>query len=242
MTKREKALAGAALVAAGLGVGSGLILKKAGIVYMKMLLCAVIAYLIGSLSPAALISKLKHEDLSKGEKGNLGATNTTLAFGKTFGLLVMLLDVFKGFLAVKIATWVVPETEWVAMLAGFLAVLGHCFPFYLKFKGGKGLATFGGAVLAYNPLFFLFALITGVIVVLITNSGTAITYYAALIFPIFVAFKSESIPTTVICIAMSLFMMAMFIPNLIKAIKGEEHKSRDFLKKNTPKSETTENK
>lgn len=209
---------------------------------MKIILCILLGYLIGSLSPSALIAKLKHKNLRKEGSGNLGATNTTIVIGKAFGFLVMVLDIFKGFLAVKIATWIVPEITWLPMLVGFCAVLGHCFPFYLKFKGGKGLAAFGGVILAYNPLFFLFVLTTGVIIVLIANSGTALSYYAALTFPIFVAFTSKSIPMIAICIVMSLFMMIIFIPNVIKAIKGEEYKSRDFLKKSLKKSETTENK
>ena len=198
---------------------------------MRYFFCILIAYLIGSLSPAALIAKLKHKNLSKEGTGNLGATNTSLVIGKMFGFLVMVLDIFKGFLAVKIATWIIPETEWFAMMAGFFAVIGHCFPFYLKFKGGKGLAAFGGVILAYNPLFFLFVLTTGVVLVLIVNSGTTLSYYAALIFPIYVAITSKSVSTITVCIIMSLFMMIIFIPNLKKAIKGEEHKSRDFLKK-----------
>lgn len=198
---------------------------------MKIFLCILIGYLLGSLSPSALVAKLKHKNLKKEGTGNLGATNTTLVFGRLFGFIVMILDIFKGFLSVKIATLIVPEVEWLAMLVGFFAVIGHCFPFYLKFKGGKGLAAFGGVILAYNPLFFLFVLITGVIIVLISNSGTALTYYATVAFPVYVAITTQSIPKIVVCILMSLFMMIIFIPNLKKAIKGQEHKSRDFLKK-----------
>ena len=153
---------------------------------------------------------------------------------------MLVFDIFKGFLAFKLATWIVPEVEWLAMLAGFAAVIGHCFPFYLKFKGGKGLAAFGGVILAYNPLFFLFVLSTGVVIVLIANSGTTLSYYAALIFPTYVSLTSKNIPAIVICIIMSLFVMAIFIPNLKKAIRGRETKSRDFLKKQFnkgPKSE-----
>ena len=198
---------------------------------MKYILCILLAYLIGSLSPSALIAKIKHKDLRKEGTGNLGATNTTLVFGKMFGFIVMVFDVFKGFLAVKISTWVLPEIEWFALLTGLFAIIGHCFPFYLKFKGGKGLASFGGVVLAYNPLFFLFVLITGVIIVLIVNSGTALLYYAALVFSIYAVIAESSIPTIVVCIIISLFMMIVFIPDVKKAINGQEPKSRDFLKK-----------
>lgn len=207
---------------------------------MEYVITAVIAYLLGSLSPSALIAKIKHKNLKKEGTGNLGATNTMLVFGKMLGFLVMILDIFKGFLAVKIAMWIVPEVEWFAMLAGFLAVIGHCFPFYLKFKGGKGLAAFGGTILAYNPLFFLFVLTTGVIIVLIANCGATLAYYAALVFPIYVSITTKNISTIVVCIIMSLFMMIIFIPNLKKAIKGQEHKSRDFLKSRINKESKSE--
>ena len=203
---------------------------------MKYFICILLAYLIGSLSPSALLAKIKHKNLKKEGTGNLGATNTTLVFGKMFGFLVMVLDIFKGFLAVKITAWIVPEVEWLAILAGFCAVIGHCFPFYLKFKGGKGLAAFGGVILAYNPLFFLFVLTTGVVIVLLIISGTALSYYAALAFPIYVAITNPSVLVLAICIVMSLFMMIIFIPNLKKAIKGQEHKSRDFFKKSITKN------
>lgn len=202
---------------------------------MKIFICIIFAYLLGSLSPSALISKLKHKSLHEIGTGNLGATNTALTFGRHLGALVMVLDIFKGFLTVKIATLIVPEIEWLAMLAGFCAVIGHCFPFYLKFKGGKGLAAFGGIIFAYDPLLFLFVLSTGVILVLIVNSGTALAYYSALVFSIYVTITIKNIPTVLICITMSVFMMIVFIPNLKKAIIGQEVKSRNFLKRTNNK-------
>lgn len=204
---------------------------------MKKFLCIVIAYLIGSLSPAALIGKIKHKNLREEGTRNLGATNTTLVIGKSYGFLVMLFDVFKGFFAVRIAAKIAPEADWLPMLAGFFAIIGHCFPFYLKFKGGKGLAAFGGVLLAYSPLLFLFEFVTGIVLMLIANSGTALTYYTALTFPIFAALAGGGIPTILICIAISLFLMIKFLPNLKKAIRGEEYKSRDFLRQNFEKTD-----
>lgn len=198
---------------------------------MKYLLCILIAYLIGSLSPSALIAKIKHKNLKEEGSGNLGATNTTLVIGKMYGFIVMVLDIFKGYLSVKITTYVVPNAEWFAMLSGFFAIIGHCFPFYLKFKGGKGLATFGGVILAYKPLLFLFLLISGALLVLVVNSATILPYYGSVAFPIYVAITTKYFPIIAVCTAMSLFMMIIFIPNLKKAINGQEYKSREFLKK-----------
>ena len=197
---------------------------------MRLLFCIAIGYLLGSLSPSAFISKLKHKNLRDEGTGNLGATNTALVFGKLFGIIVMLFDLLKGFGAVKIAALIIPDSEWIPMLAGFFAVIGHCFPFYLKFKGGKGLASFGGVILAYSPLLFIIGISTGAIIVLITNTGAALAYYAALIFPTYVLFVCQSKFTFIVSLAISVFIMIIFLPNLKRAIRGEDYKSRDFLK------------
>lgn len=200
---------------------------------MKYLFCILLGYLIGSLSPSALISKLKHKDVRKHGTGNLGATNVSLTFGRKFGFLVMIFDILKGFFAVKLAQWIVPDMAWFAMVTGFFAVIGHCFPFYLKFKGGKGLAAFGGVILAYQPLLFLFILISGVAIVLISNIGTTMSLYTPTAFAIYVLATNRDIPTVIVCVAMSLFLWIIFIPNLIKVIRGQEMKSNEFLGRNS---------
>lgn len=128
---------------------------------MAYIFSVIIGYLLGCLSPAALISKIKRKNLRKNGTGNLGATNVMLNFGKRFGALVMLFDIFKAFAAYKLAELLFPSAAFVGIAAGFAAVVGHVFPFYMKFKGGKGLAAFAGMVLAYNPWLFLFLLLTG---------------------------------------------------------------------------------
>ena len=99
---------------------------------MKFLICILLAYLIGSLSPSALIAKIKHKDLKKEGTGNLGATNTALVFGQAFGLIVMVFDLFKGFLAVKISVWIIPGAKWFA-----LHVIVYDDSFYSKCKTGN---------------------------------------------------------------------------------------------------------
>ena len=202
---------------------------------MKITFCILIGYLLGSLNPAALISRLKHKSLRNVGTGNLGATNTALVFGKKLGALVMIFDIAKAYLSVWCARWIAPEYEWLAMLTGAFAVLGHCFPFYLKFKGGKGLAAFGGLVLAYDPLLFLILLITGVALVVITNCGTALAYFAAVFFPAFVCVTDRNVPNKVISVILSIFLMVIFIPNLLRALSGKDSKPRDFIKEHLHK-------
>lgn len=139
----------------------------------------LIGYLLGMLSPAALFAKRKKVNLRKCGTGNLGATNTTMVLGKKYGALVMILDIGKAFLACKLAELLFPELAVADLLAGAASVVGHIFPFYMKFKGGKGLAAFGGMILAYNPWILLGLLAVGIVLIFIFNYGIAITIFAA---------------------------------------------------------------
>lgn len=202
---------------------------------MAYIVCTVIGYLLGCLSPAALVSKLKGKNIRKCGTCNLGATNVMLNFGKRLGAVVMLIDIFKAFLAVKLAELIFPQISWIGMLAGFAAIVGHVFPFYMRFKGGKGLASFAGVVLAYNPWLFLFLLLTGCTLMIIVNYSFILPFYAASVFPIFAALASRSIPLTLLCAASSALIMIMHAGNVKKAIDGTDNKIRDFIRKTAHK-------
>ena len=154
-----------------------------------------------------------------------------LVFGKKLGALVMLFDMAKAFLAVWCAKLIAPLIAWLPLAAGLFAVLGHCFPFYLKFKGGKGLAAFAGVVLAYRPTLFLFLLITGVVLMLIANYTFILPFYAAAFFAAYVAIRDGSIIMTVFATSASALVVIMHFGNFKKAIAGKERKVRDFIKK-----------
>lgn len=196
----------------------------------KIILCLLIAYLLGSISPAAIIAKCKKIDLRDGGTKNLGATNTTLLIGRTWGAFVMLFDIAKGFMAVRIAQWILPTMLSVSLASGFFAVLGHCFPFYMKFKGGKGLAAFGGAVLAYNPLLFLFLLITGVVLMLLVNYSYIMPFYGAIGFALHVAIHTDQALPIFIALLLSLLVFGKHFGNFKKARRGEDFTVRDFIR------------
>ena len=113
---------------------------------MAYLVSIVLGYFLGCSNLAYYLSRCKQVDFRKGGSGNLGASNTTLLLGWRAGILVAIHDIAKGALAVVLAKLLFPEAEYAAAAAGTAAVLGHVFPFYLKFKGGKGLASFYGVV------------------------------------------------------------------------------------------------
>jgi len=197
---------------------------------MKILICIIFGYLLGCLNPAELISRLKHKSLRENGSGNLGTTNTLLVFGKKYAAIVLAFDMAKSLFAFKTATWVAPEVEWLGLASGFAAVVGHCFPFYLKFKGGKGLASFAGVVLAYRPFLFLFLLFTGMGLMIIVNYSFILPFYAASFFAVYAAIKEASLVAALLAVSLAALIIAMHFGNLKKVLRGQENKVRDVIK------------
>lgn len=154
---------------------------------MYIVWCILIGYLIGCLSPSYLISKIKKIDVRKKGSGNLGATNVGLVIGKKWGVAVMIFDILKAYAAVKLAQYAFSGKVLAGVLAGSCSMLGHNHPFYLKFKGGKGLATFGGLVLALNPLHFVILLGLAVILAIVFRYGVMLPLTATTLFPLMTA-------------------------------------------------------
>lgn len=140
------------------------------IVYQVIFL--VIAYLIGSIPTGYLIGKSKGVDIREKGSNNIGATNTARILGKKFFLLVTFLDAMKGFIFVFLFRFNILPYEWCLLspiLYGVSAVIGHIFPIFLNFKGGKAVATGAGVALGYVPLIFLIGAIAFLVVYLITK-------------------------------------------------------------------------
>lgn len=197
---------------------------------MKITICLLLGYLLGTVSPAALISHIKHKSLREHGTGNLGASNTLLVFGKGLGAVVMLLDICKGFLAFWLAARLEPDVAWLPMASGLLAVVGHCFPFYLRFKGGKGLAAFAGVVLAYDAKLFLFLLLSGMALMLLVNHSFVLPFYASLFFFAAVVLRVESLAVSLSAAALSLLIVVMHFGNCIKAFRGQDLNLRVYIK------------
>lgn len=213
---------------------------------MEFAISALMGYLLGSISPAALISKIKKINLRQSGTGNLGATNTTLVFGKKFGAMVMTFDIFKSALAVIIAKLIFSEVGTLAgLIAGAAAVIGHMFPFYMKFKGGKGLAAYGGMVLAFDPLIFLILLCLGLICMFLFNYGVALALEAAAFFPVLVGIKYTFtdkffIPLILVASLASALLILKHVDNVFKAFRKQDLTVRQFIKKVFGKSNPEE--
>ena len=187
-------------------------------------------YLIGTVSPSYLFAKRKNENLKEKGTKNLGATNAFLILGKSYGAAVMLLDIFKGFLAVKLAELIFPEQALVGYVAGCAAVFCHVFPFYLKFKGGKGLAPFGGFVLGVDWMIFLALLILGLILMIIVNYSFVMPFSASVFFVLLTALKTQNIWFSLIALVSAVLIISMHWSNAVKAKNGEDFQIRTFIK------------
>ena len=136
---------------------------------MGYLIAILAGYLMGSSNMAYFISKMKQVDIRKKGSGNLGASNAAVLFGWGPAVLVAVHDIGKAVLAVLLAKWAFPGLPLVGAAAGVACVLGHIFPFYLGFKGGKGLASFLGMLIALDWRVALVAAILLVVVTLVTD-------------------------------------------------------------------------
>ncbi len=184
---------------------------------MSAILSLGMGYLIGCISPAAWLSKKKHVNLKEEGTGNLGATNTALVLGKAAGIFVMCFDIAKSFFSYKIARILFPNLLVAGILACIGCIIGHCFPFTMGFQGGKGLASFGGLILAYNPKFFLMIVIPGTILMAILNTGVVVPMLGSVMFPILVYRQSHDIAETLTVLIACGIIVATHWENLQRA-------------------------
>ena len=117
---------------------------------MQYAIAILMGYLLGSSNMAYWISQIKKVDIRSNGSGNLGASNATVLLGWGAGVIVAVHDIGKAFLAVLAVKFLFPDVENVGVVTGVACILGHIYPFYLKFKGGKGLASMIGVVAALD--------------------------------------------------------------------------------------------
>ena len=150
---------------------------------------ALIAYLLGSISFAIIVSKVyAHDDVRKYGSKNAGMTNILRTYGKLPAFFTLLGDFLKGVLAVVIGRWIFLTMGITAFdagyVAGFFALLGHLYPVYFGFKGGKGVLTSLGIILVVNPLVFFILLIIFLPILFITKIVSLISITGALLYPV----------------------------------------------------------
>ena len=191
-----------------------------------------LGYLIGCINPAAWIAKMKHVNLKEEGTGNLGATNTAYVMGKKAGYFVLFFDILKSYFSFKIAKWLFPKLLIAGILASIGCILGHCFPVTMHFQGGKGLAAFGGLILAFRPWMFFTIITVGIALMFICNTGVIAPFMGCLMFPAMVYFSGHDLLETAAVTAASAIIFATHFSNFKMARKKEDVvNTKQFMEK-----------
>ena len=189
---------------------------------MSAILSLMIGYFMGSINSAALVGRKKKIDLKTEGTGNLGATNTALVLGKKAGYFVLVFDMFKSVFSYKMAKYLFAKLPYAGLIAGIGVLIGHCFPVFMGFHGGKGLASFGGLVLAHDPLLFAILLTLGIGAAFAMNYGVYLAVTATVLFPI-TSFMRRGDLTDLLLTAMAGgLILFLHRGNLKRAITGED--------------------
>lgn len=195
---------------------------------MTIILLLIAGYFIGCINPAYIISKIRCIDIRKTGTGNLGATNAFINFGKGFGSIVLIIDMVKCFLPVWICLHLM-LTRYGATAIGCGVLLGHMFPFYNKFVGGKGIASLGGFILAVDWKWFLILLCIGCVLAVVFNYGCCISFSASVLFPIIYGISEQSLLIFFMVVGISLCIMVKHLENIQKIKDGKELPIQRFL-------------
>lgn len=197
---------------------------------MSAILSLGLGYLIGCINPAVWISRMKHVNLKEEGTGNLGATNTAIVMGKRAGIFVLLFDIAKSFLSYKIARLLFPKLVIAGILASIGTILGHCFPVFLHFQGGKGLAAFGGLILAYSPSMFLIIITVGIVLMFVCNTGVIAPFMGCVLFPAMVYFTGDScLELIAVCVASAIIFMTHLSNFRMAREKKDVVNTKDFM-------------
>ena len=202
----------------------------------------LISYLLGSIPTAYLFGRiLKGIDIRKVGSGNVGATNALRALGRGPGITVLLLDILKGFVAVKflgnyfVNKPVLLQEQNLLILIGLCCICGHNWTIFLQFKGGKGIATSLGVLLALSVKIAGLALVMGLLVIIllavfiISRVVSLSSIVSAIALPIFCFFFKQPMPVLYLSLLLSAFVIIRHKANLARIFKGQE--SRLYFKK-----------
>lgn len=182
----------------------------------------LLSYLLGSIPFALLVGKIGYGiDIRQHGSGNLGGTNTFRTLGKKAGFIVSAADVLKGTLAASLPLLLNADLHPLA--AGIPAVIGHCYPVFAKFKGGKAVATSGGVLLFAEPLLFLLVLLTFFLSLYISKYVSLSSIMAGVGSVILSLLLADNI-TTYILIGFTLFLLYRHRQNIVRIAKKTEPK------------------
>ena len=189
---------------------------------MGYVISVVLGYLMGCSSMAYYIGKWKKQDVRQAGTGNLGASNTAVLFGWGAAIAVAIHDIGKAFLAVLLCRWLFPELAYAGVAAGVASVVGHIFPCFLKFKGGKGMASYFGIILALNWKMALLLAVVLVLITLITDYISLAAISMSLVSPVYTAVVAHNVGVALILAVGTAVMLCKHRENIVRIATHRE--------------------
>ena len=189
---------------------------------MEGMICCLIGYLLGNISPAYLIGRKKGYDVRVDGSGNVGATNAFLLVGKNAFFITALLDILKAFIACKCCELLFPALPAAGPLGGVACVLGHMYPAFLGFRGGKGLASLGGVILGWRWQWFLLLLAAAIAIAFLTRYVCLVAPTMSVVFPACYYWQEKYLPGALILLIPAIPIFIKHWENFVRIREGTE--------------------
>ena len=189
---------------------------------MELFWCMLIGYGIGCINPAYILAKIRGFDIRKKGSGNAGASNALIVLGKLSGVFCALFDIGKAVCAVLLTGYLFPGFTYRFAVTASACILGHIFPFYMKFRGGKGLACLAGVVLAFDWRVFIPFAVVEIALALFVKYICVIPTSAAVIFPIVYMVMTRDVLGTVLLLLTGAVIILRHRENFVRIRNGTE--------------------
>lgn len=194
---------------------------------MSTIFYIFIGYFMGAIPSALLVGKTRNIDIRQHGSGNIGGTNTFRVLGKKAGMIVTFFDILKGVVPTFLGLYFVNETT--GLLAGIAASIGHSYSLFIKFRGGKSVATSTGVMLVISPISILFGVMVFAVVLFTTKYVSLSSMLASITVAISVLLVEQQVLIKVVAIFFALFIVTRHYTNIKRLIAGKESKA--FQKK-----------
>ncbi len=191
-------------------------------------IAAVVAYLIGSINSSILISKaVSGKDIRESGSGNAGATNMLRTMGKKYAVITLILDILKGVVAILLSRLMIHlfnAPDYIVFIAGLFVAVGHCYPVFFGFKGGKAVATGLGVLLMWDWQTGLIVLAAAILIMALTRYVSLGSIMAAVLFAVIECIKSDSTVGRVCFIILAALLVFKHRANIVRLVQGKENK------------------
>ena len=190
--------------------------------FLQVLSCCLLGYALGNFSPSYLLGRIAGYDIRKEGSGNAGATNAFILLGKNAFFLTAALDILKSFAAWKLCALLFPALQAAGPIGATACVIGHIYPLLLHFRGGKGLASLGGAVLAWDWRWFFLLLALAIVIAFATRYVSLVAPSISILFPACYFWRTGLLICALILLLPAIPVFARHWENFVRIRHGEE--------------------